>query len=261
MSTPPSIPQLTQALTSLGLPAPHPTFLTPILTPGSSQRLPPLPALTATAKLRLLNADITSPSTLDPSKTLSLPAQITDPNVVSRVLDSDVPVQVVGIEDLSRSKWEQVEALEMERKGEFAKGREVIRVVAESEDAGAVSSSSLSAQQGANAQRGAAWTSNGPFKLLMEDIKGQRVYGFELKRVQKVGYPPVMSIGCKVMLKKGAKVARGMVLLEPATVVVLGGKIEAWDKSWREGREKDLRDAVGDGRRGGNDGSSTAARN
>lgn len=254
MATPPSIPQLTQALTSLGLPTPHPSFLTPILTPGaSSQRLPPLAALTATAKLRLLNADITAAHTLDPARTLSLPARITDANVASRALDADVPVQVVGIEDLGRSRWEQIEALEMERKGEFAKGREVIRVVPESEDGGAGGSSSLPS----GAQREAVVRSNGPFKLLMEDIKGQRVYGFELKRVEKVGYPPLMSIGCKIMLKKGAKVARGMVLLEPATVVVLGGKIEALDKSWREGREKDLRDAVGDGGRGRNGGIST----
>jgi RecQ-mediated genome instability protein 1 len=227
MSAPPSIQQLSQALTSQGLPHPHASFLTPILTPGPSQRLPPLAALAATAKLRLLKADFTSPQTLDPSRTLSLPAQITDPTIASRVLDNDVPVQVVEIEDLSRSKWEQVETLEMERKGEFTKGREVIRVVPESEDAGGAAMGESGSGSAQNAQRAAGERSNGPFKLLMEDIKGQRVYGFELKRVEKVGYPPVMSIGCKVMLKRGAKVARGMVLLEPATAVVLGGKIEA----------------------------------
>lgn len=250
--SPPTTAQLSQALTSLGLPTPHPSFLTPIITPGPSQRLAPLAALTATAKLRLLNADITSPQTLDSARTLALPARITDPSIASRALDADVPVQVVGIEDLGRSKWDQVEALERERKGEFSKGREVIRVIPESSADDGVGGSATQ-QQAASAQRdAAAGKSNGPFKLLMEDIKGQRVYGFELKRVEKVGYPPVMSIGCKIMLKKGAKVARGMVLLEPATVVVLGGKIEGLDKKWREGREKELRDAVGDGRRRGN---------
>lgn len=161
-------------------------------------------------------------------------------------------MQVIGIEDLSRSKWEQVEALEMERKGELTKGREVIRVVPDSEDgaSAAAMGGSVSTQH-----TQAMGRSNGPFKLLMEDVKGQRVYGFELKKVEKVGYPPVMSIGCKVILKNGGKVARGMVLLEPATVVVLGGKIEALDKSWREGREKALRDAVGD-RRSGDNGSN-----
>jgi RecQ-mediated genome instability protein 1 len=241
--TTPSIPQLANALTTLGLPTPHPNFLTPILTPGPSQRLPPLPALTATAKLRLLNADFTGVGILDPSKTLSLPPGITDTTIASRILDSDVPVQVVGIEDMSKSKWEQVEALEMERKGETAKGREVIRVVPPAE----VEEPSTASTQGVNTQQ-VVGGAGGPFKLLLEDAKGQRVYGFELRKVDKVGYPPVMNIGCKVILKKGVKVARGMVLLEPATVVVLGGKIEALDKSWREGREKALRNAVGDGR-------------
>jgi RecQ-mediated genome instability protein 1 len=82
-------------------------------------------------------------------------------------------------------------------------------------------------------------------------MKGTKVYGFELKRVEKLGYPPGMSLGCKVMLKRGCKVARGMVLLEPGCVVVLGGKIEALDKAWREGREERLREAVKKDEEGG----------
>lgn len=161
-------------------------------------------------------------------------------------------MQVLGIEDVGRSKWEQIEALEMERNGEMAKGREVIRMIpptpADGDDNGDGSTASA---QPLNTQRAPASTrSNGPFKLLLEDIKGQRVYGLELKRLEKVGYPPVMNIGCKIMLKRGARVARGVVLLEPATTVVLGGKIETLDRAWREGREKALRDAVADGRRG-----------
>jgi RecQ-mediated genome instability protein 1 len=53
-----------------------------------------------------------------------------------------------------------------------------------------------------------------------------------------------MSIGMKVVLKPGTIVARGVVLLEPATVVVLGGKIEALHKSWLENRKKDLKAAI-----------------
>jgi RecQ-mediated genome instability protein 1 len=231
----PFITQLTHALTTLGLPPPHPSFLTSILTSGPSQRLPPLPALTATAKLRLLNADLTAPHVVDTARTPCLPAHITDATVPARILPTDVTVQVREVEDIGRSRWEQIEALERERKGETAVGREVIRVVP---------------VEGEEAAPAPAARSSGPFKLLMEDVKGQRVYGVELRRVEKVGYPPVMSIGCKMVLKKGTKVAMGMVLLEPAMVVVLGGKIEVLDKSWREGREQALRDAVGDGRRG-----------
>ena len=78
----------------------------------------------------------------------------------------------------------------------------------------------------------------------MQDCKGNSVYGFELKKVEKIAYPPVMSIGCKVLLRKGCKIARGMVLLEPGMVVVLGGKIDGLDKGWREGREQRLRETV-----------------
>ena len=78
------------------------------------------------------------------------------------------------------------------------------------------------------------------------------VRGFELKRVEKIAYPGsglgAMSIGSKILLRKGSKAARGMMLLEPATTVVFGGKIEGLDKKWREGREQSLRQAVWDGR-------------
>jgi len=146
----------------------------------------------------------------------------------------------------------------MERKGETTKGRQVIRAVPTQPDGDIISGTAASPETTSNTQGNAnqnagAAKSNGPFKLLLQDMKGQTVYGFELKRVDKVGYPPTMNIGCKIMLKKGAKVARGLVLMEPGSVLVLGGKIEALDKSWREGREKALRDAVGAGRDRNND--------
>lgn len=174
--------------------------------------------------------------------------------VASKVLRHDVTVQVLDVEDIGRSKWEQIEALESERKGETTKGRQVIRVVALPEGGEEPSTASTQAlgstaqqnQQGGN-------KSHGPFKLLLQDFKGVKVYGFELKKVDKIGYPgsgkDAMSIGCKILLKKGTKVARGMVLLEPASTMVLGGKIEGIDKGWRDGREKTLREAIGDGER------------
>lgn len=77
-----------------------------------------------------------------------------------------------------------------------------------------------------------------------------KIWGFELKRVDRIGIlggggqGMGISIGCKIWLKKGCKVARGMVLLEPGGCVVLGGKIEGLDKVWREGREQRLREEV-----------------
>lgn len=251
-----TINELTQSLLSQNLPPPHPSFLNPILTPNSaSQRLPPLAALTATAKIRLLNSDLTAPNILDQTKAAAYPPSICDVRTIERKLATDVVVQVLDVEDIGRSKWEQIESLEMERKGEFSKGRKVVRVAPADGDGEAPSTA---ATQAPDVNLLPKFVSSGPFKLLLEDFKGQRIYGFELKRVDKIGMPGggngAMSIGCKVLLKKGAKVARGMVLLEPASTVVLGGKIEEKDKAWREGREKNLREAVGDGKRRREDG-------
>ena len=53
-----------------------------------------------------------------------------------------------------------------------------------------------------------------------------------------------MGIGCKVLVRRGARVGRGVVLLEPGTVVVFGGKVDVEDKAWRAGREERLRREV-----------------
>ncbi|KAG9243978.1 RecQ mediated genome instability protein Rmi1 [Calycina marina] len=238
----PTTAQLTTLLTALGLPPPNPSFLAPILIPPPSRSLPPLPALVATAKHRLLSTDLTAPQVLLPSAA-SLPNHIASPTLPSQTLPCDVVLQVLEVEDTSRSKWEQIEALDMERKGEFIKGREVIRVVPANEDE--PSSASTQAPQG-NAR---AVNSYGPFKLSLQDWKGATIYGFELQKVPKIGYPPTMSIGSKILLKKGIKVARGMVLLDPRNCVVLGGKVEGLDKAWQKGREQELRDSVGGGRK------------
>jgi RecQ-mediated genome instability protein 1 len=257
-----TLADLTSALLAQNLPPPHAAFLKPILTPSSaSQRLPPLPALAATAKHRLLSSDLTSPNILDATRALAFPPNITDVKAVEKTLGWDMVVQVLDVEDVGRSKWEQIEALESERKGETTRGRHVIRVVAQ-EAEGEPSTASTQASNSTTSQQAAQNRSNGPFKVLLQDFKGVRAYGFELKRVEKIGYPGsgagAMGIGCKILLKKGAKIARGMVLLEPSSTVVLGGKIEGLDKEWRERRENSLMEAVGDGKRrreeGENDG-------
>ncbi|PMD16644.1 hypothetical protein NA56DRAFT_307102 [Hyaloscypha hepaticicola] len=238
MAQPPTLAQLTHSLTTLGLPPPSPTFLSPILLTGL-QKSTPLQGIHATAKIRLLSADITLPSILLPS-TPSFPSTTNDPKIPSQKLSSDILVQVLDVEDLSKSKWELIEALESERKGETTKGREIIRVIPP-EDVGP---SSASTQALGSQTAGREGGGGGPFKLLLQDCKGMRVYGFELKRVEKIGYPPGMGIGCKVLLRRGSVVARGMVLLEPERTTVLGGRIEGLDKAWREGREQRLREQV-----------------
>ncbi len=127
---------------------------------------------------------------------------------------------------MGKSRWEQVEAIEAMERGEGTKGREVIRVVPR-EDGGS---------------QEPAVTGGGPHKLLMQDAKGTRVYGIELREVQGVGLG--MSIGSKYVLKN-AIVARGVVLLESGTASCIGGKIENLHKAWKEGRKEELKAAAG----------------
>ncbi|KAH6677183.1 hypothetical protein B0J14DRAFT_506542 [Halenospora varia] len=250
MAQPITLASLTQSLVQAGLPCPSPAFLQPILQSSTANgRSPPLAAVHATSRLRLLTSNLTStnPPILHP-QTPYLPLMVTSPHKVELVLQNDIAVQVLEVEDMGRSKWEQIEALESERKGETTRGRQVIRVEPTPSDGADPSSAQTQIQQSTAARnQGRSQTPGkfpGPFKLLLQDFKGQKVYAFELKKLEKIGYPPYMHIGCKMMLKKGAKVARGIVMLEPSCVVILGGKIESFDKAWKEGREAKLRREV-----------------
>lgn len=149
-----------------------------------------------------------------------------DANVKERRLAGSIAVQVLAVEDMSKSRWEQIEAIEALERGEGTKGREIIRVAATDEDDSA----------GATVQKG-----GGPHKLLLQDAAGKRLYGIEFKGLEGVGLG--MSIGCKMVLRN-ALVARGVVLLEPATAMVSGGKIEELHKAWKEGRKAELKAAI-----------------
>ena len=184
----------------------------------------PLPALTQTALFRLLASDITS--TLTHSSSNCLPSDIHNASIKERRINGPVVTQVLGVEDMSRSRWEQIEAIEALERGEGTKGREIIRVPPPEEDA---------------ESKAALNKGGGPHKLLLQDVKGIRAYGIELKAVEGVGLG--MSIGCKIVLKNVA-VARGVILLEPATTTMLGGKIEALHKTWKESRKVELKAAI-----------------
>ena len=133
-------------------------------------------------------------------------------------------MQVLSVEDMSKSRWEQIEAIEALERGEGTKGREIIRVAATEEG------------EDENAAR-----DGGPHKLALQDAKGTRIYAIELKGVEGVGLG--MSMGCKMVLRN-VVVARGVVLLEPGTTSVLGGKIEGLHKAWKEGRKAELKAAI-----------------
>lgn len=210
-------------LTALHLP-PTAHWLTTFL--PSIRASTPLVAIKKTALFRILATDITASLNVSSSDSL-LPARIVDATVQETKLTGPVVVQVLDIEDIGRSRWSQVEALEAIERGETTKGREIIRVVpdANAPDVGIVEAKSA-----------------GPHKLLLQDAAGTKVYAMELTPIHGVSVQ--MAIGIKLVLSD-VVVARGVLLLEPRGVEVLGGKVETWEKKWREERKGRLKVLAG----------------
>lgn len=180
-----------------------------------------LAALKQTCLFRLLATDITS--SLDQPAASVLPADILKGTVQSRFLAEPIVCQVLDIEDIGQSRWSQVEAIEARERGEMTKGREIVRVIEpENDDSG---------QAAAPAQ------SKGPIKLLLQDAKGLQIYALDLRGID--GLNTNMSMGVKLLLRN-IEVRRAVVMLEPGNVQVLGGKLEALDKAWKEGRKDRL---------------------
>jgi len=216
-------------LTSKALP-PTQAWLTTFL--PTIKPTTPLPALQKTALFRLLASDLTASIQTSPATTFP-PATISDASIKDQRLPGPVAVQVLDVEDIGRSRWSQVEALEAQERGETTKGREVVRVLP-TDEGGAGGDAAAAAATGSQ--------SAGPHKLLLQDAKGTKVYGLELRSVQGVNVG--MSIGAKLVLRDFS-VARGVILLEPRCVEVLGGKVDAWDRKWREERKKVLKEKAG----------------
>jgi RecQ-mediated genome instability protein 1 len=178
-------------------------------------------ALKQTCLFRLLATDITS--SLDPPAASVLPADILRGIVQSRPLAGPIVCQVLDIEDIGQSRWSQVEAIEARERGEMTKGREIVRVVEpDNDDSG---------------QAAAPTQSKGPFKLLLQDAKGLQIYALDLRGID--GLNTNMNMGVKLLLRN-IEVRRAVVVLEPGSVQVLGGKLEALDKAWKDGRKERL---------------------
>jgi RecQ-mediated genome instability protein 1 len=236
--------QVRSGLQGQGLPAPTINWIESVL--PNRNPMPPLPALTATAKARLMATDITNRAVLDPAAA-AFPSNIISQDVKETKLGNDILVQVLDIDNLTKSKWEQVEELEAIARGEQTRGREIIRLPAggEEEDEATYSSAAtqnLSTQGSRGGPSGPP--KNSTHRLVLQDCKGQKVYGLELRRMEKIGIG-TMNIGEKILLKRGATVARGTILLEPTTCTILGGKVEAWQKAWIEGRLARLKETLG----------------
>ncbi|KOC11104.1 RecQ-mediated genome instability protein [Aspergillus flavus AF70] len=198
------------------------------------QRNVPLSALAQTALFRILASDFRdSLSTRTPSSLL--PVDIFDPTVQERRLQGSIPVQVLDIEDIGTGLWSQVEAIERVERGEAIRGREIVRTINVDEDpeqsAEATGGNTASAQPETG-------NSNGPHRLVVQDAAGTKAVAIELKRVNGIALGK-LPIGAKLVLRN-ATVARGMVLLTPESVTLLGGKIDSLDQTWKEGRKERL---------------------
>ena len=222
-SWPPAVlTQISNQLSSTKNLTPSRTWLASFLTTQKSTT--PIPALTSTASFRLLASDISK--SLDYNASAAFPNDVTNVNFKERKLRGQFVAQVLRVEDMSKSRWEQIEAIEALERGEGTKGREIIRVVP-TEDG---DDSETGIQKG-----------GGPHKLLLQDVRSNCVYAIELKGVEGVGLG--MSIGCKILLENPV-VARGVVLLEPATTKILGGKIDEMHRAWKENRKAELKAAI-----------------
>ncbi|UKZ87385.1 uncharacterized protein TrAFT101_003192 [Trichoderma asperellum] len=244
------VPQLRRAILAQSLPPPSQSFLTTLTTTRSPP--PPIPSLLATAKARLLASDLTNTSSsaiIDPSAPV-FPTNIDAAAVKEAKLAQNIHTQVIDIENLSLSRWEQVEELEAIERGERTRGRQVIRVVPP-EDGETDADGSSAAQNQASSRPAAAPSApattggaNAVHRLVLQDRQGKRVFAVELKRINGIGIGKT-HIGEKILLKTGAFVARGTVLLTPETCTLLGGKVDAWHETWMEGRLARLKESVG----------------
>ncbi|CAK7568329.1 MAG: hypothetical protein SEPTF4163_006316 [Sporothrix epigloea] len=241
--------QIRSALVSEQLPAPAQAWLQTLIAQQPPQQRT-LPALVATAKARLLASDLTTPGLLD----ASLPPPVFSRELLSASAVSiqemrlayDVVAQVVDLENLSQSRWQQVQALEAIERGEQKRGREIIRVPAAGDaenDEGAADETDTGNRNGRPAAQAASTSTsdaNATHRLVLQDAAGQTLFALELTRIYRIGIGR-LRMGEKVLLKKGTVVARGTLLLEPVSVKFLGGQVESLHKTWVEGRLTRLR--------------------
>ncbi|UNI17452.1 hypothetical protein JDV02_003793 [Purpureocillium takamizusanense] len=293
--------QFRASLLAQSFPPPSTTFLTSLLATRSPP--PPLPSLLATAKARLLACDLTTSTSVDRAMLAALPSTTTASSSSSSSSSSnnnnnhanrnsaitnnnnapvasaaaaakeiriqrDVHVQVLDVENLSASRWEQVEELEAVARGERTRGRQVVRVVPADDDDGTTDASQTQTQTQTTTStttttttsqaRGAAGSGiptataavpagpNATHRLVLQDHQGNRIYAVELRRVDRIAVGRT-GIGEKMVLRAGTVISRGSVLLTPETCTVLGGRVEAWHEAWLQGRLARLKEAVGGG--------------
>ncbi|KAJ5455111.1 hypothetical protein N7475_010232 [Penicillium sp. IBT 31633x] len=225
-----------QILSSKSLSVSQPWLNGFLASTSTAQRNIPASALAKTAIFRLLASDIKE--SLSKHRSCVLPTNIHDPTVQERRLQGSIPVQVLDIEDIGTSLWSQIEAIERVERGEAIRGREIVRTIAVGEDPEATENNRANNNL-ANGAAGASGNNGyGPHRLILQDAAGTLVIGVEMQRIDGISLER-LAIGAKLLLRNPTA-ARGMLLLSPGSVTVLGGKIETLDKSWKEGRKARL---------------------
>ncbi|KAF2219857.1 RecQ mediated genome instability protein-like protein Rmi1 [Elsinoe ampelina] len=184
-------------------------------------------ALKKSAEFKLLASDITQ--SLDKDTCNALPGNAVQATVKEQQILHPVIVQILDIEDISRSRWSQIELLEQQERGEMTRGREIIRLNPDSDDGTTVN---MNPDQ-----------SKGPHKLLVQDVNGTKIYAFELTPIS--GISLATGMGAKLLIRS-ATIARGMILLEAGQVELLGGKVNAWAEQWTKDRKDNLKSRLPD---------------
>ncbi|KAJ5703822.1 hypothetical protein N7493_010960 [Penicillium malachiteum] len=226
---------IVQIQTSKGL-CVSPAWLNNFLS-SSTQRNIPASALTKTALFRVLASDFRE--SLSRNSTSVLPNDVYDPNIRERRLQGPIPVQILDIEDIGASLWSQVEAIERVERGESIRGREIVRTINVGEDAEAAENNGTGATGNTNSS---GTSGSGAHRLTLQDSAGTKVVAIEMQRIEGLTLDK-LSIGAKFLLR-GVIVARGMLLLDPGCATLLGGKIEALDKPWKDGRKARLLEKI-----------------
>lgn len=254
-------------------------WLAEFLASRGTNALPPLPALTSTAHFRLLASDIrTSLSPTTPKNVF--PEDVAGVDIKERRLEGTVIVQVLDVIDVGSSKWSQVEAIESVETGEEVRGREVIRTVAAVDSststttptAPSTASTTTTKKLTTGPHRLLIQDARGTQVFAFESVKIPKIAlsisasattptpilplasatnaSSANQQLQQQSLPPPppppqiddpgMLIGCKLLLRPGASVRRGVVMLRPEDCVVLGGKVDAWDRKWKAERKAGL---------------------
>lgn len=224
---------------------PSPSYLGALLTSLQKPNTP-LAALQRTVQFRILSTSVTHSLSTSNLATL-FPSDVHSSEIEERRLPGPVAVQIVGIEDVGHSRMAQIEG-EDERVANLGRGEKFRIVGLQEEDVqdGEDEGGGVEHPQvvGGGTKQGAvgAGAKTGPHKLLLQDAAGKTCYGFETEGIAgvKIG----MDMGCKLILKD-VLLARGLLLLDRGCVTMLGGKIEALDKVWKDGWLKKLKEEIG----------------